>query len=343
MRRLPRGHAEREAYWRRRVRRSELAITGGVLLATLGLGCAPKSDNRFAPLESVPFEVSDWEYGQAKGRRVVSEHYDIYTTVREERLLAALPQVMENAFVFYQRLTPTVAPPPKRMLVYLFAERAEFEHFTRRLAGPQAELLVRIRGGGYSLEGITVAQYVSHAVTFPIMTHEGFHQYLHHCVNPRVPAWLNEGAAVLCEGQRWGEKGLREFDPWFNPMRRNRLGEAVQRRKTIPLRELLRINAGHVIDEPGVRIDAYYGQVWALMLFLQEGEGGKYAPGLRRLLAALADEDLEEAARSAFVTSRSEAFNFGEAVFVAYITGDLDTVSQEYERFIRERMILGWQ
>lgn len=317
---------------------------GLLIPAVIGLaGCAPKDDNKFKPLETVPFEASDWEYGQAKGRRVVSAHYDIYTTVRDERLLAALPQVMENAFVYYQRLTPTVAPPEKRMRVYLFAERAEFDHFTRRLAGPQAELLVRIRNGGYSHRGITVAQYVTHAVTFPIMTHEGFHQYLHHCVNPRVPAWLNEGLAVLCEGQRWSEKGLRDFDPWFNPQRRNRLGEAVQRKQLIPLRELLRMNAGHVIDDPGVRIDAYYGQVWALMLFLQEGEQGKYASGFQRLLAALGDVNLEESARSAFVTSDAAAFNFGEAVFAAYISHELDTVSQEYDRFVRERMILGWQ
>ena len=48
--------------------------------------------------------------------------------------------------------------------------------------------------------GITVAEYVSHAVTFPLLTHEGFHQFLYHCAYPRVPAWLNEGLAVMCEG-----------------------------------------------------------------------------------------------------------------------------------------------
>jgi hypothetical protein len=304
-------------------------------------GCAEKKVDKFQPLEDVPFEIVDWNYGQAKGRKVISEHYEIHTTVGDERLLRALPQVMESAFRHYQRLAPFSTPPAERLPVYLFASRPEFDHFTRRFAGQQSDVLVQIRSGGYSMEGITVAQYVSHAITFPIMTHEGFHQYLHVCVNRRVPAWLNEGLAVLCEGQRWDERGLRQFDPWFNPLRRNRLAQAVQRRQTFPLRELLRINAGHVIDKPGVWVDAYYGQVWALLLFLQNGENGKYADGLKRLLESLNRPDVEEFARAAHVTSGSQDYNYGEALFCAFITTDIDAFAAEYERFIDQTLILG--
>jgi hypothetical protein len=314
-----------------------------LLVSTQLAGCTDQKKDEFQALAEVPYETEDWEYGPTKGRRILSEHYDIYTTVRDERLAAALPQVMENAYRYYQRLTPTVEPPKERMKVLLFAARPEFDHFTRGIAGVQADLLVKIRSGGYSLEGVTAAQYVSHAITFPIMTHEGFHQYLHHCVNPRVPAWLNEGLAVMCEGQRWGPSGLVRFDPWFNPFRRNRLGEAIQRKKTIPLTELLRINAGHVIETPGLKIDAYYGQVWALLLFLSEGEEGKYAAGLQNLLAALGRDDLEEYARSAHVTGGSDEYSYGEGLFRAFISTDLETVAEEYDRFLRQEMITNWR
>ena len=38
------------------------------------------------------------------------------------------------------------------------------------------------------------------------------------------------------------------------------------------LEELLRINAGHVVGGSTRKVSAYYGQVWALMLFLREGQ-----------------------------------------------------------------------
>ena len=313
------------------------ALVAGV---TFMLGCA--GSRKTTPvLEDVPFEIETWQYGGHDGRRITSEHYEIHTTLTDEVLLEALPQVVETAYLFYRELVPASREPQRRMQVYLFARRSEWVAFTRRFGQRRAKTLLKVRRGGYMERGITVAEYVSHAVTFPLLTHEGFHQYLYYCANRRVPAWLNEGLAVLCEGQRWGNVGLKEFDPWHNPVRRNMLAEALLRDDLFSLDELLRINAGHVVGGSTRRVGAYYGQVWMLVLFLREGEEGKYAESFARLLEALGSKDLEDYARAYHVKSARHSYNFGRELFCNFISDDLETVEREYLAFLRRRILGG--
>jgi len=312
-----------------------VALAAGALLVG---GCAgPRKANPV--LTDVPFQTEAWQYAGQAGRRITSEHYEIYTTLTDRMLLEALPQVLESAYRFYRELVPAARQPERPMPVYLFARRGEWAHFTRQFGPHRARTLLKVRRGGYMERGITVAEYVSHAVTFPLLTHEGFHQFLFHCAHPRVPAWLNEGLAVLCEGQRWGSTGLAEFDPWYNPQRRNTLAEVLLRDELFSLDELLRINAGHVVGGSSYKISAYYGQVWALMLFLREGEEGKYAEGFARLLAALGSSDLENYARAYHVQSPRRSYNFGRDLFCNFISDDLETVEREYQTFMRQRIL----
>ncbi len=301
-------------------------------------GCA-SSRNATPVLEDVPFETTAWQYRGHAGHRVTTEHYEVYTTLSDEMLLASLPQAMEAAYLYYRRLVPTIGEPEQRMRVYLFARRSEWADFTRRFAGPRAKTLLKVRRGGYTERGLAVMEYVAHSITFPLVAHEGFHQYLYHCVDRRVPAWLNEGLAVLCEGQRWGDVGLKEFDPWHNPPRRNTLAEALLRNELRPLDELLQINAGHVVGETTRTIGTYYAQLWALMLFLQEGQEGKYAPGFTRLRDTLASQDLEPFARAAHVRSGAHTFSFGRELFCNFISDDLETMQREYFAFMRQKIL----
>jgi hypothetical protein len=226
-----------------------------------------------------------------------------------------------------------------RMKVYLFASRGQWESFTRRFTGPRAAIFLKVRNGGYSEQGVSVIEYIAHQVTFPLLAHEGFHQYLHHYVNEQIPSWLNEGLAVYCEGQRWGTSQLKEFDPWYNPKRRNDLAEAVVAGRLHPLRELLETDAGKIIEGSDQSVGAYYSQVWALMLFLQNGVNGKYAASFQRLLGELGKADLRQYARTAHIWSDRESYNFGEALFRSFISDDLETAEREYVAFIRERLV----
>jgi len=309
-----------------------------ILGVTLIGGCTARRETR-PVLTDVPYESGPWRYQGSSGRVIKTAHYELHTTLNDDVLLDALPQAVETAYSFYRELVPTAGEPAERMKIYLFARRGEWSHFTRDFAGPRARILLKIRNGGYMERGVSVVEYVAHSVTFPLLTHEGFHQYLHHCVDSRVPAWLNEGLAVACEGQRWGRDGLIEFDPWHNPTRRNTLAQALLRDKLFPLDKLLCINAGHVVGGTASEVGAYYAQLWALTLFLREGADGKYADGFARLLSTLGTEDLELYARAAHVKSSHKRYNYGRALFCNFISDDIETVEREYREFMRERVL----
>lgn len=306
-----------------------------LVFALAGLsGCATQK-----PREPVQFESEAWKYGSHAGHKLTTEHYEIYTTLRDDVLINALPDFVEAAYDNYCTLVPPTREPEERMKVYLFATRGQWEAFTRRFTGPRATVFLKVRNGGYSEQGVSVIEYVAHQITFPLFAHEGFHQYLHCCVNEQIPSWLNEGLAVYCEGQRWGTYTLKEFDPWYNPKRRNDLAEALISNRLHRLGELLETDAGRIIEGSDKSVAAYYAQVWALMLFLREGADGRYAAGFQRLLGELGNADLPQYARAAHIWSDRETFNFGEALFRNFISDDLETAEREYLAFIRERFV----
>ncbi|MGD8454024.1 MAG: hypothetical protein PVJ57_19595 [Phycisphaerae bacterium] len=311
---------------------------GAALAVLLGIatGCGPSRPQRVP----VSYEVTGWEFGGAPGQKLTTPHYDVYTTVTDPVLVKAFPELLERAFAFYQELVPLDREPEQRMQVYLFATREQWAYFTRRLTGPRAEVFLRIRNGGYSEGGISVIQYVAHQVTFPLLAHEGLHQYLHHCVRTDVPAWLNEGLAVTCEGQRWTGDGLDAFDRWYNPARKNQLAEALLRKRLFPLQELLATHAGKVVHETSSRVATYYAQVWALTLFLTEGEDGKYAERFDQLRHALSSPELDQrlATEQVFVEG-GRRLSRGEALFRSYISDDVAAVEREYLAFMRERIL----
>lgn len=319
---------------------SWLLIGVGVCVSGLALlsGCATESRG-FAAVRDVEYQTDDWTFQESAGTKITTKHYEIYTTLREPYLVNALPSAMESAYLFYRALVPAAVEPTEKMPVYLFATRGHFAHYTRQSFGLRAQLLLKVRGGGYSEKGKSVIEYVAHQIAFPVVAHEGMHQYIYHCVNKRIPAWLNEGLSVLCEGQRWDNRGLVEFDPYYNPLRRNALAEVLLRNKQFSLADLLKSNAGHVVGGSSTEVDAFYGQVWALMLFLRDGEEGKYRDGLTRMLIALGAEDIESFAQAAHATSKREQYEFGQALFAAFISDDLDGVGREFERFMKEKII----
>lgn len=297
-------------------------------------GCSLRESKALPPVEH---EASTWQFRDRQGTLLKTEHYEVYTTVQDPVLLEALPQMMEASFAHYRSLVPAAQPPREPLRVYIFSRRNDWEHFTRRLTGPRAPEFLRVVHGGYSEAGVSVIEYTSNMTTFPIMGHEGFHQYLYTCVGRSAPAWLNEGLAVYCEGLRWSGGRVNQLDAWNNPFRRNALADALVRDKLYPLRELLRINAGHVIGTNAERIATYYGQLWGLMLYLKEGEGGRYAEPFAELCTRLATSDLDPHVRAAQLT-HAAPLSHGEAVFSAFITPDFDAFEAGFREFLTDRL-----
>lgn len=317
-----------------RSRWAPIAAALPLVLLTLTTGC--QTGDRWTPVQ---YTSEAWPFGKTQGLKLTTPHYVIYTTLTEPVLVEALPDFTEKAYANYRGLVPPIAEPQEKMEVYFFQTRGQWTGFTKKFTGPRAATFLKIRNGGYSERGTSVMQYVNHAITFPLFAHEGFHQYVHHCVNRSIPPWLNEGLAVYCEGQRWGDKGVKTFDPWFNPSRRNDLAEALLANRLHPLSELLRTHAGAVLEGSSDGVASYYAQLWALVLFLREGELGKYAGGFRQMLDSLSTADLEQRAKAAFISAPEGEYSFGEGLFRSFITNDLERFEQEYVAFMKDRFL----
>lgn len=289
--------------------------------------------------QTIEFQSEPWAFRGRPGTKLVTAHYEIYTTLRDETLINGIPEMCESAYSEYARLVAPVHATDERMKVYLFAARPEWADFTREFTGARAAVFLKVRNGGYSEQGVSVIQYVSHDITFPLLAHEGFHQYLYCCVTDQVPAWLNEGLAVYFEGQELGGDGRTKFEPWNNPSRSNSLAEAIIRKKLFPLEEILDTHAGRIAGMPPRTVGTYYSQLWALVGFLMEGEGGKYSDGFGRLLKAVSGGELEQFARAAHVMSDAGEFSFGRALFEAFITKDLPAFEDEFLRYAKAKTI----
>ena len=318
----------RSAFGGRLSRIAGLCVLTGCMLQA---GCATLGTR-----QQVASEREDWRFAGRPGYKLTTDHYVIYTTVQDDMLVNTFPRLVETAYDYYAQLVPPAREPESKMPVYLFAQRAEWEAFTKQRFPRRAEALLQVRNGGYSEQGTSVIQYVTHASTFPLLSHEGFHQYLHCHVRKNVPSWLNEGLAVCCEGQRWSGNDHVKFDPWNNAIRRNMLAERLLQKRTVGLRELLRTHPGLVMNGPPSKVAAYYSQVWALALFLRESE---YADRFAELVQHLGDENLEHRARAACIDSDGDMSSFGECLFRGFITDDIDGFEQEYVAFMRKHAL----
>lgn len=297
------------------------------LLATLTAGC-----DRPAPAEPevVPQLVlmdRTWAYQSNPGREIRTPHYRIFTTHTDPVVVNRLPQFLETAYLHYQHVLSASREPDGPMVVYLFGNRDEWNRFTDEFTGRSAATYRKIVEGGYVDRGTAVYYDIRRMKTFAVTGHEGFHQYVVHYCRHRLPAWLDEGMACYFEGFFWEGSALT-FQPRNNLLRRRALRFSLTRSNTIELSELLSTHPGKIIGGPADRVASYYAQLWALMLYLQEGP---YREQFDKLLAdAGTDRMLEQAANAGY---RGRPGEFGLTLFRAYFGSNLSAIERDFEQY----------
>lgn len=307
-------------------------LFGAAALLVVALGC------RFGP-QSPPIRVDkeEWPAGGPSGTRLRTEHWDIRTTVRDEGFHDLLPEFMETTYGQYEKLFPNMEKRNKRRLrVYLFQTRNEWEAFSADRFPHKVHLYRKIRQGAYCEKDVPVAYYLGRARTLSVLAHEGLHAYVHRHFRGQLPAWLNEGLATYCECYEYDEHGPK-FTPRQNEFRLNSLRDALLRKTLIPLRELLGTHAGKVIQGTSPGVYAYYSQAWALMVYLRYGEREKYARRFESLLQDLGTERLRVGAGAYVAATKArdgEPMPFGEAVFRKYITEDVAAFEEGFEKYL---------
>lgn len=226
-----------------------------------------------------------WLIAGISGRIYSTAHYRICTTVNDPHTLDRFMRLMEAAHAQYEATFAPANPRTGPMEIDLLSSAAEFDTFTRAIAGPQAPAYLRVGTGGYAIGDRFVCRLTTEAELFPVAAHEGFHQYMAHQFRRRLPPSLEEGLATTFESVSVGDRNISS-DREHNPRRENALRHAVATQTLIPLDMLIELNAGDVAGR-GPASEGYYAQCWALARMIESDS--VYHEGMRKLVQSLND------------------------------------------------------
>ncbi len=286
--------------------------------------------------------VEIWSNAYGPGLKLTTDHYEIFTTLLEPLMLRTVPGFVESAYRAYNEQLAQPIQTVTKFTTYLFANRQQWEAFTRRFAGDQAAILCRIKSGAYYLNGACVAYDIGRTRTLSVLGHEGWHQFNTRHFRYRLPSWLDEGIAMQFESSVY-EGGTFTFNPPGNLPRLGALSETLSKAKTIPLRELVATSPGEVLaSDHAEAVMAFYSQSYALVRFLHEAGQGKHLPRYQRLLwdgfqgAWPLDESAGRTAADRNLP-RTTDWNriVGPHLFSRYVGPDMDWLEREYLAFCR--------
>jgi len=298
---------------------------------------------RLPVLDSV--ELWDNQYGP--GLKLTTSHYEIYTTFLEPLMLRTVPGFIESAYWGYNDQLPQPIETVAKFRIYLFADRDQWERFTRSFAGEQASVFCKIKTGAYYLNGACVVYNIGRQRTLSAIGHEGWHQFNSRHFTFRLPSWLDEGVAMLFETSRY-EDGVFYFDPTRNVQRLGALRETLNRGKPISLKELIATSPGEVLaTDQSETVLAFYSQSYALVRFLREAGAGRHLTRYHRLLwdGLLGEWPLDKSDGQTAENRnlpRTIGWNrtVGPQLFRHYIGRDLEQLEREYLAYCR-RIVRG--
>lgn len=319
-------------------------------LAFVLSGCAAMSGDGHRPAAVEPgapaaslapdpvLRIEPWSFAGAQGRAITTLHYRIFTTEGDVPLRRRVPQFLETALVEFRSSLGDLPAPSESMETYIMGSRAQWAALTRQFTGARSATYLKIRAGGFAENGRALLFDLGAKGTFGTVGHEGWHQYTQRVMRDALPIWLEEGAATHFEGFRWVED-TPVFLPWANVERFDRLRETLNAGRLLRLDELLVQRPQDLLDAYGndAALD-YYAQVWALVHFLREGEGGRHGPALARLLRDASNGrmiDLVRANLGERVASHAALRRVGSGVFLTYFDDDLTRAAAAYEDFVR--------
>ncbi len=313
------------------------------LLVACAVGCvdADPVASGVTPLR-VRFDSRSWDAGNSIGRELTSDHYRIYTTSKSRDVLSYLPGFMEAAHHNYLNVTGLRDKPATQTYpVYMMATRQEWAGLTRSIVGSQWDTYASISAGGYCYKGVCVFWDIGGLGSLSVASHEGLHQLLHHRIKDPLPLWMEEGLATLTEGYEIDGATVR-FTPARNVSRFTDLRKAIFNDWWIPLEKLLMMDGADAVKLGSpARAVGYYGQVWALAVFLRNDP--QFAPRRAKLIAdaeagrligSLGETDRRFARQ--MIGTRSYNRQVALPLFKRYISKDVEGFERRYKAFARK-------
>jgi len=222
---------------------------------------------------------SDWNtMVSAKGSYLIE-----YATRSE--FAKRIGEELETIVGLYREVIPTgKATPQVRVKVFDreedFVQYAGFYGAAAYWSPAQEEIVCyRFEGDKVKLkessEEFTIAEDKNpEDVTFKILYHEAFHQYIYYVMSRErmvyVPSWLNEGLGDYFFGGAWG-KSPRKFAVGVNDWRVKKIVTAVKDGRQVPLDKILRYEQRQYYTEPGL----CYAEGWSIIYFLLTSDVAK--------------------------------------------------------------------
>lgn len=223
-------------------------------------------------------QCSDWNIHLTK-------NYVIEYATRKE-FAERLGKELENILLLYQKTIPSQKGIAKGR-VKLFDTEEDFQYYGQvpgaaAYWSPMQREIVAYRFEGRKVrigerganEEMTVAEERNpEEVTFNIIYHEAFHQYMENIMgisrDVYVPSWLNEGMGDYFFGGRWNKKG--QFEIGLNDWRLETIVKAVKEGKHVPLKDIFNYSQQQYYANAGL----CYAEGWAICYFFMSEEGRK--------------------------------------------------------------------
>jgi len=276
--------------------------------------------------------IAEWEFGGAEGTLVRLPELSMHLLVRDRRLAETLPRFAWYAGLHYRTALGALPEPRRPIDTYIFGKRTQWERYTRDVLGDSAELYLGMGRGGYTIDGRAVLYDIGPVDTLFIVAHEGWHQYTQSTFLEQLPPWMEEGLATFMEGHRMlSDRNTIEFLPWRNLERFSELRSVVREGGMISLGRLVSGTPQSFLGDGRDSLLSYYAQVWALMHFLNEGEGGIYRAAFRQLIDDAANGRMADRMGLA----RRSRLMPGRLVLSQYFKVDERELDRQYQDFVK--------
>ncbi len=201
-------------------------------------------------------------------------------------------------------------PPAMPTIVYAFDDRAALEPYLPLYDGKPSAVAGYCHCGSPTSPNIIAASLASFADSSAVV----FHEYTHVLVGnaaAAVPVWLNEGLAEFYSS--FAITGTGRTIEIGRPLEHHL--QLLRRRGTLPIRELLAVDASSPLYNERSRRSLFYAEAWALTHYLLIGRPDGPAAVNRYLTAVGAGE----APLAAFAAAFGESPEHMDVVFGRYV------------------------
>jgi len=282
--------------------------------------------------------IEPWVFGGAQGSIVRLPGLSIHVVVRDRWLADTLPRFAWQAMQHYRSALGALPEPRRSIDTFIFGKRSQWEQYTREALRDSAELYLGMGRGGYTIEGRAVLYDIGPVDTLFIVAHEGWHQYTQTTFVEQLPPWMEEGLATFMEGHRMrNERMTIEFLPWRNLERFSELRSVVREGRMVSLGQLVSGTPQSFLGDGRDSLLSYYAQVWALMHFLNEGEGGLYRAAFQQLINDAATGRMTDRMGLA----RRSRLMPGRLVLSQYFKVDERELDRQYQAFVKQIVASG--